>query len=249
MSTNPPSFRLPYVLPEDPDSKGVHPQIAAAIRYAFAGILDLQNANKVNVGKIAAKSTTTTVQTTTAVSGGGGGGSTPTTIGDVNEQSGTSYTSQSSDFGALVLVDSASAFAYTLNSGLTVPYYFVVYNFGAGTITFTPTTGTVNGAATATMLTGQVGLVFYDGADWWIAMAVLPTTASPVASNWLNSYNAVTGAFTASQPTSADVIPASGATGSRPTVHATGQPFFDTTLGIPIWWSGTNWVNASGATV
>ncbi len=43
----------------------------------------------------------------------------------------------------------------------------------------------------------------------------------------------------------------SGNTGSRPTVGSTeiGFVWFDTTLGIPIWWSGTNWVNSSGATV
>ena len=29
----------------------------------------------------------------------------------------------------------------------------------------------------------------------------------------------------------------------------TGQSFFDTTLGIPIWWTGSKWVNASGTTV
>ena len=40
-----------------------------------------------------------------------------------------------------------------------------------------------------------------------------------------------------------------GATGSRPTAMQVGQRYFDTTLGIPIWWNGTNWINASGATV
>ena len=39
-------------------------------------------------------------------------------------------------------------------------------------------------------------------------------------------------------------------TTQRPTVkQLIGQQFFDTTLGIPIWWAGTKWVNASGATV
>ena len=41
-----------------------------------------------------------------------------------------------------------------------------------------------------------------------------------------------------------------GATTQRPTVKLlTGQQFFDTTLGIPIWWTGTKWVNASGTAV
>lgn len=41
----------------------------------------------------------------------------------------------------------------------------------------------------------------------------------------------------------------SGATGSRPASPITGETFFDTTLGIPIWYSGANWVDATGTTV
>lgn len=43
--------------------------------------------------------------------------------------------------------------------------------------------------------------------------------------------------------------PASGNTASRPTTRPVGFSYFDTTLGYNIWWSGTNWVNASGVTV
>ena len=28
-----------------------------------------------------------------------------------------------------------------------------------------------------------------------------------------------------------------------------GQPYFDTTLGKPIWWSGSTWVDATGTAV
>jgi hypothetical protein len=50
--------------------------------------------------------------------------------------------------------------------------------------------------------------------------------------------------------TQAVSIPDSGATTVRPTVNLLiGQQFFDTTLGIPIWWNGTVWKNASGTTV
>jgi hypothetical protein len=38
----------------------------------------------------------------------------------------------------------------------------------------------------------------------------------------------------------------SGATGSRPATSVVGFEFFDTTLGYPVWWNGTAWVNASG---
>lgn len=42
---------------------------------------------------------------------------------------------------------------------------------------------------------------------------------------------------------------ASGNTASRPASPVTGQYYFDTTLGIPIWRNGSNWVNAAGVTV
>lgn len=55
--------------------------------------------------------------------------------------------------------------------------------------------------------------------------------------------------------TQAASIPLSGPTANRPIANnvqvplAVGQIYFDTTLGIPIWWDGTNWINASGTTV
>lgn len=40
-----------------------------------------------------------------------------------------------------------------------------------------------------------------------------------------------------------------GTTAARPTTRSTGYMYFDTTLGIPIWWNGSAWVNASGTGV
>lgn len=46
------------------------------------------------------------------------------------------------------------------------------------------------------------------------------------------------------------IIPPSGTTADRPTLQLQiGQSYFDTTLGIPIWYNGTVWKNASGTTV
>lgn len=43
--------------------------------------------------------------------------------------------------------------------------------------------------------------------------------------------------------------PAFGTTANRPTLttNETGFSYFDTDLGQPIWWSGTGWVDATGA--
>ena len=40
-----------------------------------------------------------------------------------------------------------------------------------------------------------------------------------------------------------------GLTASRPSPETNYEMYFDTTLGYPIWYNGTNWVNATGATV
>jgi hypothetical protein len=45
-------------------------------------------------------------------------------------------------------------------------------------------------------------------------------------------------------------LPSTGNTASRPVNKVNiGQQYFDTTLGVPIWWNGSAWVNASGAVV
>jgi hypothetical protein len=44
--------------------------------------------------------------------------------------------------------------------------------------------------------------------------------------------------------------PQNGTTANRPTLNLQiGQFYYDTTLGIPIFWNGTVWKNASGTTV
>jgi hypothetical protein len=45
-------------------------------------------------------------------------------------------------------------------------------------------------------------------------------------------------------------VPASGTTANRPTERLqVGQYYFDTTIGRPIWYNGTNWINAAGTVV
>ena len=48
--------------------------------------------------------------------------------------------------------------------------------------------------------------------------------------------------------------PDQGTTSQRPTAVTgapltVGQHYFDTTLGIPVWWNGTHWVNSAGTSV
>ena len=45
-------------------------------------------------------------------------------------------------------------------------------------------------------------------------------------------------------------VPPAGTTANRPTERLeVGQYYFDTTLGIPIWYDGTDWVDATGTVV
>jgi hypothetical protein len=43
--------------------------------------------------------------------------------------------------------------------------------------------------------------------------------------------------------------PETAATGDRPTGVRIGTSIFDTTLGIPVWWDGSDWVSADGTVV
>lgn len=54
--------------------------------------------------------------------------------------------------------------------------------------------------------------------------------------------------------TQALIIPDAGLTTDRPIDTGPikvqiGQQYFDTTLGLPIWWNGTDWINAAGTIV
>ena len=37
-----------------------------------------------------------------------------------------------------------------------------------------------------------------------------------------------------------------GSSANRPVVKYVGMPYYDTTLAMPIWWNGTNWIDATG---
>jgi hypothetical protein len=44
--------------------------------------------------------------------------------------------------------------------------------------------------------------------------------------------------------------PSAGITADRPSTDLqVGQFYFDTTINRPIWWDGTNWINAAGTVV
>lgn len=176
-ANQPPSFRLPFTLADD-----VHPDVRAGLRYLFNGHLDLNSAVAALVPKVAANTAGVT-NITNNVTATSGGGSTAPTLGGVNAQTGTSYTTQQSDYGGLILIESAVAFALTLNSTLALPYFTTVYNFGAGVVTLTPgPLGSVNGNASVRLLANQFAIVFYDGANFWVLITI-STVGLPIFAN------------------------------------------------------------------
>jgi hypothetical protein len=158
-----------------------------------------------------------------------GGGSTPTpppsslTIGQVSNQSGvTSYATQAGDYGALVVLSDASAIAVSLTTQ-TPPWFCFLANQGAGTATLTPATGTISyagnaGAASLPLLGGYCCMVAFDGTNWFAwTEPIVPATFAAVAHQFLTSYDASTGLFTAAQPAYSDIS-------GTPTLPATIAP-------------------------
>src|SRR5215469_1694726 len=82
----------------------------------------------------------------------------------VNAQSGTTYTVSVDDYGKLVTFNNASPVAVTLPQATTTfaTFNFFTCNKGAGLVTITPTTSTINGNATLTLQQTQCTLIVSD---------------------------------------------------------------------------------------
>lgn len=88
----------------------------------------------------------------------------------VNAQTGTTYTVLTGDRGKLVTHTNGSAIAVTLpQAGGSFPanWYYMAQNRGAGTATITPTTSTIDGAASLALLTGQGAVIVSDGTNYF----------------------------------------------------------------------------------
>jgi len=88
----------------------------------------------------------------------------------INAQTGVSYTISRDDANNLVTTSNAGAIATTLpqatTAGFTAGFMTFVKNIGAGTNTITPTTSTINGAASLALTTNQWAVIFSDGANY-----------------------------------------------------------------------------------
>lgn len=86
-----------------------------------------------------------------------------------NAQTGTSYTVLATDRGKHVTFSNASPVAVTLpqaTGSFSANYYCYVENIGAGLVTITPTTSTINGGSTLALQTGEAYLVTSDDTNY-----------------------------------------------------------------------------------
>lgn len=87
----------------------------------------------------------------------------------INAQVGTTYTVLSTDCGVFVSLNNASAIAVTLpqaTGSFTTGWYSTFTNIGVGTVTITPTTSTIDGAASLTLKTNQSVDVISNGTNY-----------------------------------------------------------------------------------
>jgi hypothetical protein len=136
----------------------------------------------------------------------------------VNAQTGTTYTVVDGDRAKLVTFSNASSVAVTLPQAATttafVTGWFVdVINLGAGTVTITPTTSTINGASSLALTTGRGCRIVSDGTNYQISNKPLvagtdyqaPVTAALLAAFAFGPFTALASASTADLSTVATV--------------------------------------------
>jgi hypothetical protein len=87
-----------------------------------------------------------------------------------NAQTGTTYTVLTGDRGKHVTYSNASAIAVTQPQANSTTFasgwFHFAENIGAGEVTYTPTTSTINGAATLVLQTNQWALITSDGTNY-----------------------------------------------------------------------------------
>lgn len=89
--------------------------------------------------------------------------------GAIRAVTGTTDTVLSTDRGKLVTYSNASPIAVTLpqaTGSFVSPFFFAAQNLGAGVVTITPTTSTIDGAATLTLSQNQGVQIFSDSTNY-----------------------------------------------------------------------------------
>lgn len=86
--------------------------------------------------------------------------------GGVDARTTTTETISTASRGKLVTLSNSSAIAVSLDSTVDSKYLCFVENIGTGTATLTPSSGQIEGAASATLCAGEAMLLVFDGTNW-----------------------------------------------------------------------------------
>ena len=105
---------------------------------------------------------------------------------------------------------------------------------------------TLNIRTAANTTTGPIVIKSGDGSAGNSGSVTIQTGTATATRGQINLNSDI---INMTQATTTQVVWENGVTGSRPVSPVTGQRYFDTTLGQPIWYDGTNWVDAQGVTV
>jgi hypothetical protein len=123
----------------------------------------------------------------------------------INPQVGTTYTVLGSDLGKLVTLTNASAVAVTLPqataaSGLFAAGWNATFeNRGAGAVTVTPTTSTINGGASIVINQNQSVKIISDGTNYFALNGTGSIVATGAVANQFVTAIAANGAATLAQ--------------------------------------------------
>jgi hypothetical protein len=110
----------------------------------------------------------------------------------VNAQTGTTYTVVLGDRGKLVTHSNAGPVAVTLpqaTGDFGAGWFYWVENRGAGTVTITPTTSTIDGAASLALTTNQGVLIASDGTNYFTMRGIGGGGGTPGGANTQVQFN------------------------------------------------------------
>ena len=233
-----PSFRFPY----EAQISRFPPEHQQVVRTIFNKLTDLDGAiNNLKTQQPASSSSTSSTASSTATTSSSTSSVTPaqattialaaisSTLGGTDPQSGTSYTALNSDYAKIITLDNASPVAVTLGgdgTGISAQWWSFIQNNGAGTATLTPATGTINGAASITLVTNQSATAFFDGTNWYAATSIPGsggTITDVIAGTGLNGGGA-SGAVTLNLDVPVSIVDGGTGTASTLTGLVRGDP-------------------------
>lgn len=119
----------------------------------------------------------------------------------INPQTGTTYAIVAGDAGKLITASNAASQAYSIaqagTTGFTTGYSFDIQNKGAGTVTITPATSTINGASTLVIATNLGCTITSDNTNYQVsACTAAGGGGGSSAFNAITSGNNTTAAMT-----------------------------------------------------